>query len=458
MIHRCNPGWRRALLAAALVGTSAAWAGVTADEAAALKTTLTPLGGERAGNREGTIPAWTGGLTTLPPGFKNGGRRPDPFPNEKPLYSVNAKNSDQHAERLTEGTKALLKKYPNSFRIDVYPTHRTAVAPQWVYDNTFKNATRAKVVQGPGGPVIDGAYGGIPFPIPKTGEEAMLNHIYRFKPTSFKAEFSSYLMTADGTWLKVLESEYTGLLPYYLKDGTPETFKGEYGFVRTLNSGPPIRAGEAILGRLNVSEDKSMSWVYLTGQRRVRKLPNPCCDTPTPFSAGVVSFDEVELYTGRLDRFDWKLVGKKEMLVPYNSNRINVPSKDAQVLSTGHLNPDHVRWELHRVWVVEATLRAGQRHPSVKSRYYLDEDTWTGLIAERYDANGTLARVPFSLPISVPDVPGVMNATWGVYDLISGASYVSTLMNERSAQITVLEKPPADTFFTPEAMAADNAR
>jgi Protein of unknown function (DUF1329) len=200
-----------------------------------------------------------------------------------------------------------------------------------------------------------------------------------------------------------------------------------------------------------------MSWVYLTGQRRVRKLPNPCCDTPTPFSAGVVTFDEVETYTGRLDRFDWKLVGKREMLIPYNVNMLSVPMKDTEVLSAGHLNPDHVRWELHRVWVVDASLRAGQRHPSPKARYYLDEDTWTAVTAERYDANGALARIPFSLLFNLPEVPAVMNATWGVYDLISGASYISTLFNEKKVQLEVIAPPP-EIFFTPEAMAAENAR
>lgn len=446
-----------AFLLLALLAASGVRAGVSADEAAQLKTTLMPLGGEKAGNKDGSIPAWTGGLTTPPAGWKSGGRRPDPFASEKPLFSVTAKNMDAHAERLTEGTKAMLKKYPDSFRLDVYPTHRTAAAQPWIYENTFKNATRATLVQGSGGPVIEGAYGGVPFPIPKTGEEAMLNHNYRIKPTASRAEFNSYLMTSDGKWLKVLESGYMSMLPYYQKDGSPESFKGEYAFVRTLNSGPPIRAGEAILGRLNVSEDKSMSWVYLAGQRRVRKLANTCCDTPTPFSAGVVTFDEVETYTGRLDRFDWKLVGKREMLIPYNANMINVPTKDTDVLSSGHLNPDHVRWELHRVWVVDATLRAGQRHPSPKGRYYLDEDTWTAVMAERYDANGVLARVPFSLPINMPDAPMVTNATWGVYDLISGASYVSTLFNEKKAQFEVIAPPP-ETYFTADAMAADSAR
>lgn len=160
---------------AALLNTLplAAHATATAEEAARLKTTLTPLGAERGANKEGTIPAWEGGLTKPAAGYKNGDPRPDPFPGDKPLLSISAKNMDQHAAKLSDGVKALMKKYPD-FRIDVYPTRRTGAAPQYVYDNTFRNATRAKLVDN--GQGVEGAFGGIPFPIPKDAYEVILNH------------------------------------------------------------------------------------------------------------------------------------------------------------------------------------------------------------------------------------------------------------------------------------------
>ena len=350
-----------AVALAAATGTPATMAAVSADEAAKLKSELTPLGAERAGNKDGTLPAWSGGLTTPTPGFKNGGRRPDPFAGEKPVQQITSKNADQYADKLTEGTKALLKKYPDSFRRDVYPTQRTAAAPQSLYDSTLRNATRATLVDGPAGPMPKDALGGVPFPIPKSGTEAMWNAILRWRGESWYHSSNGYQVTADGKVILVQQGQVENLAPYYVKDMTLEKFNGEYWLVRAANSGPPIRAGEAILGRLNINEDKSGSWVYLTGQRRVRKLPNACCDTPTPFSAGVVSFDEVEGLSNRQDRFDWKIVGKKEMVVPYNSNRTMVPAKDLDVVGPKHLNPDHVRWELHRVWVLEATLKPGQR-------------------------------------------------------------------------------------------------
>lgn len=436
---------------------TAANATVTAEEAAALKSTLTPLGAEKAGNKDGSIPAWGGGLTKPAPGFTNGGKRPDPFAADKPLYSVTAKNMTQYADKLTEGTKALLQKYPDSFRVDVYPSRRTAAAPQYVYDNTFKNATRANLVDSPAGPIPSGAYAGVPFPIPKTGVEVMWNHTLRWRGESWSTEFNGYTTTPDGKRVLVTDARNDFQMPYYAPDGTPENFKGEYWLVRTINVGPAIRAGEAITGRQHIDDSKTSVWVYLTGQRRVRKLPNACCDTPTPFSAGIVSFDEVEGFTGRLDRYDWKLVGKQEMLIPYNSNRSLVPEKDFDVLGERHLNPDHVRWELHRVWTVEGTLKAGQRHTSPKSRYYIDEDSWLAVLGDRWDSKGQLARTTFTLPVAMPDVPAQAGTAWGVYDLTSGSMFVNVLQNQKKVQTKVMPRYK-DEVFTPDAMAGEGVR
>ncbi len=452
--NRFHAGLALAITVALSIG--AARAAVSADEAAQLKTVLTPFGAERASNKVGSIPAWTGAATPGA-GLTATGRRADPFASEKPLFSINAKNMAQYADRLTEGTKALMQKYPETFRIDVYKTHRTAIAPQKVYDNTFKNATSAKIVEGGAGPMPQGAYGGIPFPIPKSGLEVMWNHKLNWRGEAWYWEFRGYQLTQDGQWIVVGDTANDHWMPYYAAAGSPEKFGDEYWLVRSLTKGPAIRAGEAITARFSLDESKTSTWVYLTGQRRVRKLPNSCCDTPTPFSAGIISFDEAEVYGGRTDRFDWTLVGKKEMFIPYNTNRTLTPVKDSDLLGARHLNPDHVRWELHRVWVVEAALKAGQRHTSPKSRYYVDEDSWQVVTAERYDANGQLARVPFGLPIVLSDLPATVNVTWGVYDLATGTAYVNGIVNERKAAYKPM---PAykDAVFTPDAMSGEGVR
>lgn len=448
------------VLLAAMLAAGSAQAAVTAAEAAKLKGDLTPLGGERAGNKDGTIPAWTGGLTTPTPGFKNGGRRPDPFAGEKPTLQITSKNADQYGDKLTDGVKALLKKYPDSFRLDVYKTHRTAAAPQYVYDNTFQNATRATVLDAPStGPISKNAYGGFPFPIPKTGAEVMLNAQVRWRGESWNQQSAGYQVTSDGRPVLVHRVNVDNLSPFYFKDGTLDKFDGgAYWMVRVSTSGPAIRAGEAILGHLFVDESKTATWVYLTGQRRVRKLPNACCDTPHPTSAGIVSFDEIETFSSKLSRFDWKLIGKKEMYIPYNSNRLLVPTKNEDVLGTHHLNPDHVRWELHRVWVVEANLKPGERHTSPRGRYYIDEDSWWPVLAERWDSNGQLWRVPFSIPVVMPDLPGVVGTAWGTYELLGGTYFVTELMNESAEQFKFLSPRLREEHFASESLGGEGVR
>lgn len=448
-----TPSRKAAWLAAALLCAIAAQAAVTPEEAARLKTELTPLGAEKAGNKDGTIPAWTGGYTTPLAGFKNGGRRGDPFAAEKPLYSITADTMAQHAAKLSEGTQALLKKYPKTFRVDVYKTHRTAAAPQWVYDNTFKNATNARME----GEVVKGAFGGIPFPIPKSAREIVANNELHWRGEAWQSDFRGYLGTAAGQRVLSVEGIGDFQMPYYAQ-GQEAKFNGEYWMIRLVNSGPPVRAGEAITGRQNLDQDKTGVWVYLTGQRRVRKLPNACCDTPTPATSGVASFDEVDVLSGRTDRYDWKIVGKQEMLIPYNSNRLHTPEKDSDVLMANHLNPDHVRWELHRVWVIEGTVRAGQRHQAVRSRYYIDEDTWVAVLGDRWDANNQLWKTLWAHPVVMPDLPATTpQQQWGFNDLISGAWYASGVVNERKKHYQIVPRRP-ESFFTPDAMAGEGVR
>lgn len=417
-------------------------AAATAEEAAQLGKTLTPLGAEKAGNKDGTIPAWDGGITKLVAGYKSGGRRDqDPFASEKPLFSITAKNMDQYADKLTEGTKAMLKKHA-SYRIDVYPTHRTAAAPQWVYDNTAKNATSAKLTEKQ---FPAGAYGGIPFPVPKNGAEAMWNHLLNWRGDSWELNMRAYLITAAGKPVMTVDATAAQSMPYYYKESNVEAIGGNYWNIRLVNAGPPIRAGEAILGRLNLDADRDTSYVYLAGQRRTRKLPNACCDTPTPATAGVMSFDELNVFAGRLDRFDWKLGGKKEMFIPYNTNK-SLSGKDLDLVQANHLDPNMVRWELHRVWIVDATLKQGLRHVAPKGRYYLDEDTWTAVLGDRWDAKGQLWKTMWQLPMMMPDLPATTPVTFGFYDLLSNTWFANLVMNEKASHYRTMPRYPEATF------------
>jgi len=114
-----------AALAAAATFAVPAAAELSAADLAKLGTTLTPLGAEKAGNAAGTIPAWDGGITRPVAGYVPGGHYPDPFPNDKPLFTIDQSNVDKYRDNLSAGTVAMIKKYPD-YKLPVYQTRRTA--------------------------------------------------------------------------------------------------------------------------------------------------------------------------------------------------------------------------------------------------------------------------------------------------------------------------------------------
>jgi len=429
-----------------------AFSEVTAEQAARLKTDLTPFGAEKSGNDDGSIPAWTGGFTKTIEGQVSGGERLDPFKDEKPLYTITANNVDQYADKLSDGVKALIKKYPDTYHLNVYPTHRTAMAPDWVYDFTAKNAVDARIEND----IVVGAYGGIPFPIPNNGLEAINNHLLNWKGVSWESQVNQYQITKSGDVLLVTSGLMKQQMPYYFKEGSAEGFDGNYWDISVVNDGPPIRAGEMIVGQTNLDPDKSVAYVYLAGQRRVRKLPHSCCDTPTPATAGLMTFDELNVYSNRTDGFDWKLLGKKEMLVPYNVNRF-LRYKDEDLVTGQHINPEAVRWELHRVWVVEATLAEGKRHQSPRSLYYLDEDTWQAVLGDRWDANKQLWKTLWQFNYVMPDFKGTIQQSFGYYDLLSGEGYLMDANNNKPGQYRTTDRFP-NNIFTGQGMAAQGVR
>ncbi|ADZ91457.1 DUF1329 domain-containing protein [Marinomonas mediterranea] len=447
--HRLKILFTSALLSSV---ASLSLAAVSPEEAARLGQDLTPFGGEIAGNSEGTIPAWTGGYNDFIPGQVLGGKRLDPYKDEKPLYSVTAQNMLKYAEHLTDGQKAMLKKYPDTYRLDVYPTHRTAIAPEWVYNFTHQNAVKAKL----DGHQLSGVYGGIPFPIPKTGLEAINNHRLSWRGVSWRAEFNQYQITSSGKVVLTTDGIIKRQVPLYFEEGSSEDFNGFYEQILLKNYGPPIRAGELIGGQTNLDSSKTKSYVYLAGQRRVRKLANPCCDTPTPATAGLMSFDEINVFSGRTETFDWKLLGKKEILLPYNQNRfLQYPDKD--IITGNHLNPDAVRWELHRVWVVEATVAEGKRHQAARSKYYLDEDTWQAMLGDRWDSKGQLWKTLWNFNYIMPEFPGTLPQTFGFYNLLSGEGYVADVMNDKKYQYLPTKRFPTSTF-TGQGIARQGTR
>ncbi|NMG01225.1 DUF1329 domain-containing protein [Aromatoleum toluolicum] len=440
-----------AALALALSG--AAVAAITPEEAKKLGTTLTAVGAEKAGNKDGTIPDYTGGLTTAPAGFKPGdGIRPNPFASEKPRLVIDAKNLAQHADKLTEGTKALLQKYP-TFRVDVYPTHRSVAFPKFVADNTAKIATQAKTNND--GRSIEGAHAGFPFPVPKTGYEAMWNHLVRYNGQAYEVKYRNLNVDASGRTTLATEGMNVQEFPFW---DASKTSAETYWRIKNTYTGPARRAGEALLivDPLDIGNKDRRAWTYLPGQRRVKVAPDLSHDTPNPGTAGGNTFDDIFIFTGSMDRFDFKLVGKKEIYVPYNAYSAVYQAKQDDLLKPNHLNPDLVRWELHRVWVVEATLREGKRHVYSKRTFYLDEDSWAALASDQYDARGQLYRAGFAYMAPSYDLPAPYTDMFGHYDLVAGIYSLTGFSAETGGMRQ--SKPLTDRDWSPDSLAGSGIR
>jgi hypothetical protein len=437
------------------IASTFAGAAVTPEQAARLQSDLTPVGAERAGNQDGTIPAWDGGYTTVWPGYRSGQPRPDPFEAERPRLTISAQNMQQYAGQLSEGVKALLRRFP-TYRLDVYPTHRTSAAPKWFYDHTFRNATRARLVPEPSsGPHVEGAYGGIPFPIPQDGAEAMWNHLLSWHGQAFANTLGNYVVASGSKPVLATSILFQVQYPYYDPGGSLGSFRGNYWTGKITTTGPPFRVGERTLGIYAAGKSLQV-WQYLVGQRRIRRAPNLEYDTPNPFASGFSLVDEGFLFVGNLDRYQWKLVGKKEMFVPYNTQGFHTRRVE-QVLGGQHLNPDHLRWELHRVWVVEASLAPGKRHAMPKRRFYLDEDSWQALLSDGWDARGQIWHVGQAIPILIPELPGTPVFTYVIYDLLKGGYAASSLYNQQRLHYQAVKPWPAD-YFSPATLAAEGIR
>ena len=440
---------------ASFLMASVVQAAVTPEEAATLKSSRMPLGGERAGSKDGSIPAWEDVAIKVPSGWKQGDLRPDPFAGEKPILEIKGSNADQYADKLSEGTKALLKKYP-TFRLVVYPSHRTAAAPAWMYENTLKNATRAKTKDG--GLSIEGARGGVPFPIPKDANEVMWNHLLAWNGQSVEYGSRIYIVQPDGKFVLANQMKNDLQWPYYANDKGSEKFEGDFQLFRQVQVAPPFKAGESILVRdpLDMATRGRQAWQYLLGQRRVRRAPTIGFDTPDSVASGQGYFDEAFVFNGSLEMYQWNLIGRKEMFIPYNENRFYA-FKDADLVTGGYVNPDAVRWELHRVWVVEATLAPGKRHVLHKRRFYVDEDSWHAVMADGWDAQGQLWRTQFGFPFFAADGPGVFCIPFANFNLMTGTWVLSTIWNEVDPKYKLVDPKP-DSYFTPDSLAGHGVR
>lgn len=440
--------------ATATLWAGAATAQVSADEIKQLGGKLTEFGAEKAGNADGSIPAYTGGIKSAPADFKPGsGRYPDPFKDEKPLATIDARNMAQHAQFLTPASKALLERFP-TYKMNVYPSHRTMGYPDWVLKNTVRNASSARLVAGGDG--VQGAFGGIPFPIPKDGYQVLWNNYLRYQGPRTEVHFQSEMVDRTGRKTVINEQDANFMFPYYDPKGSTLA-DTNYMTIMSNVMGPPAQAGQMILQKFSIdytSRDDAI-WMYTPGQRRVRVAPEAKYDTPAATVAGTMFFEEINSYNGRLDRFDYKLAGKKELYIPYNNYKAYF---SPTVNGDKHENPDDVRYEKHRVWVVEGTLKAGKRHAYSKRTFYIDEDAWNIVQSESYDQAGKMYRVLNAMSFVAYDKPRIVPTSGLYYDLDKGSYTNMATYGKDGMTVKVFDDVPAQSRYTAETMSAQGVR
>jgi len=438
---------KQSLLAAALACIAgSAVAGLSQTEVDRLGKDLTPVGAEKDGNKAGTIPAWTGGLTKAPAGFDGKNGYADPLPNEAPLYTVTAANMDKYKDVLTPGQMEMLKRYP-SYKMNVYKTYRTAAYPQAVYDNIKAEATKADLTGGGNG-VTGTAKTTVPFPIPKTGVEVIWNHLMRYRGGTIERYTAEFPVQTNGAFTPVTRTEKVAFAQGM---ANPEPNRLVY-YMATL-TGPSSVAGDALLvvDPMDQVKESRMAWTYNPGQRRVLRAPNVAYDSPGQGADGLRTTDDYDGFNGAPDRYDWKLVGKKEMLISYNNYKMtNKAVKYADIVRPGHINQDMVRYELHRVWVVEATLKKDKRHIYAKRVFYVDEDSWQVAHTDAYDGRGELWRVHEIGGIQYYDAQTHYFANEVFYDLQARRYLLSGISNQEKPIKFGVKLDPSN--FTPDTL------
>jgi hypothetical protein len=438
-------------------------AAVTAIAGVAWGADLTPVGAERGGSKDGQIPAWEGKLDTPLSGWSYGKYRGDYWrhKDEKPLFSIDASNVDKYKDKLSPGQVQLIKQ-TKGYRMNVYPPHRNADFPEFILANTKKNASSAKL-DATGNFLANADLPGIPFPAPKNGAEAMLNFLFRYEGVGVDYPGGTYTILSprpgSSEWVDVLGPQHI-YFPWGKKGTTTPAQVGDvYYDIYFQYQSPPALAGQGVVSTFWFSKGGNETYYYFPGQRRVRRLPTAAYDSPQIGFENQYTYDQPWLFNGSLDRFDWKIVGKKEMYIPYNSfGMFNFKQKLHDVALPKYLNNENRRYELHRVWVVEGTVKKGVRHTEPKKVFYIDEDSWLAVVGEGYDGKGALWKVRESYPIPVWELGGTFaNLPFVQYDLTNGRYIYDQGCIGIGKDIHWLEET-RDSRFRPGFFTADTLR
>lgn len=431
---------------------------VSEAEADKLGKELTCVGAEVAGNADGTIPPYSGKWLGKPPHVEytlHVGQHPvDVYPDDKPLFEITAANMEQYADKLSDGQKALLKRFPDTYRMQVYETRRDFRYPDQVCELAKKNALEAELIDG--GLGYNGYKGPVGFPIPKEPMEVLanMNFPYRAYTEDMVRDIADIATDGSITWGRQINRNYN-VVTQPTEMGKPMEGLMAYTITGTLL--PERDRGAFTVSRepVNFAQNKRLAWNYDPGTRRVRQLPTYGFDTPMAGTGGKITIDQDRLMNGDPSRFEWKLLGKKELYIPANSYRIHSNKvKYSDLLQKGHPNPELIRYELHRVWVLEGTLKSEFRHAFGRRVMYIDEDNWHASVGDYYDTRGELWQHGYINHFYAFDLNAWQAGTSFFHDLISGAYVGFNLIQEREKSWILNSGELHPDMFTPAALRA----
>ncbi|MBU0996378.1 MAG: DUF1329 domain-containing protein [Proteobacteria bacterium] len=425
---------------------------VSKEAADKLEKELTPIGAEKAGNADGTIPEWTGGYKDIPEGFVEFENEPDPFKNDPILFTITPQNLGQYKGKLTPGQIAMFESYPDTYKMNIYQTRRTACYPQYVYDAVKRNAVNAETNE------TDYSLNNFevfcPFPIPKTGLEVLWNYICGYlSPTgAYTIINGQAIMNRDGQFT-LSRIEDAVLRPFNAEGTKPDKILS-YFKQRTI--APPRLAGNLLLvyENIDIFRNPRQAFLYNSGQRRIRRAPSVAYDAPGTASDGLTTADDYAMYNGSPDKYSIKLIGKREIYIPYNCRQtIDRSLSYKDILTPYHINPDYIRYELHRVWVIEMDLKENERHIYKKRVYYFDEDSYSIVIGEKYDKRDQLWRVSQNHVYHLYQIPMMLSIGLITHcDLQSRRYLAFRLVNEEKELPSFRVKMTSDDF-TPSTLS-----
>lgn len=420
-----------------------ALAKVPADEAAQLRGPLTPLGAERAGNAKGSIPTWLGGITAPPPCHAAGARYCDPHADDRPHTTISADNIEEWREQLPAAQIEMLLRHRPTYRLHVYPSRRSFANPPAIYEAAIRNAQTATLSAN--GLRLRDASVAVPFPIAKEGLEAIWNHRLRYRGPAYQRWISqaSVLSSGEASLTRLREDAD---FPYARGEMEPEDVAQRWLQV-VLQPERLIGYFTLIRDSLDAEAAPTMAWRRAPELRAVRPERSFGFDGPGMLGDDLRFDDQQDAFFGSPERYTWRIVARREMVVPYNSYRLHGGRRQLrEILRPGHLDPSLVRHELHRVWVVEATLKPKAIHRHKRRTFYIDEDSWQVLVTDLYDRNDRLWRAQEIHTLMAYDRAVLMPAVEAFYDLESGRYLVQGIDEDDPERV---EAAFDDDRFTP---------